>query len=88
MSKMKDLEHEIFEYLDDLRDSGRVNMHTSPEYVMQAFDLSGEEANKAVAKWMDTYTERHGGYTTVSLHDILDKIINGPNRQDHWGDGR
>ncbi len=49
----------MLEYLDDLRESGRVNMFGAGEYVEAAFGLEKAEARKALVYWMQTFGERH-----------------------------
>jgi len=47
------------EYLDDLRDSGVVNMWGAGSFLEDAFGLSRREARDVLLNWMDTYTQRH-----------------------------
>lgn len=56
-----DLE-EMYEFLDDMRDIGLINMHAAPAYLQQAFPMSDIEARDVVRKWMDTYQARNGGH--------------------------
>lgn len=50
---------DMLEYLDELRDSGVVNMFGSRPYVMEEFDLDSKEAQSVVSYWMKTYGQRH-----------------------------
>ena len=49
----------IFEYLDDLRESGVTNMFGAGPYVQDEFGLGRREAGELVGEWMKTFTERH-----------------------------
>lgn len=48
------LKKEIFEYLDELRDSGEVNMFEAAPYVASNFFISKREARQVLAEWMDS----------------------------------
>jgi len=49
----------IFEYLDDLRESGVTNMYGAGSYVQDEFGLSRREAGDLLVEWMTTFEERH-----------------------------
>jgi hypothetical protein len=51
----------MFQYLDDLRESGQVNMFGSGAYLQSAFGLSRYEAKDVVLEWMETFGERKNG---------------------------
>ena len=59
-----DLE-EMYEFLDDLRDLGIVNMFASPAYLQEVFPMSATEATAVVRQWMDTYQTRNGGHFNI-----------------------
>ncbi len=59
-------ETEMFEYLDDLRESGITNMYGAPAYLEREFDLNREESVAVWKKWADTFCERHGIKETPS----------------------
>lgn len=46
---------EVFEYLDDLRESGAVNMFGAAIYVSDHFDLHIGLARGMVSAWMETF---------------------------------
>jgi len=48
-----------FEFLDDLRDSGAVNMFGASVDLREEFGLGKIEARKILGQWMDTYDKRH-----------------------------
>jgi len=43
---------EYFSYLDDLRDSGEVNMFVAGSYLESEFSLSRREARDVLMDWM------------------------------------
>ena len=49
----------MFEYLDDLRESGKTNMFGAGQYLEIAFDLDRREARSVLTEWMATFAERH-----------------------------
>jgi len=53
------MENEYLEYLDQLRDSGVVNMYGSPLYLAEEFELETTFACQVVTYWMKTYSDRH-----------------------------
>ena len=50
---------EIFEYLDDLRESGATNMYGASSYLSEAYGFDTHVAQAFLAKWMDTFGDRH-----------------------------
>lgn len=44
-------------YLEDLRKSGVTNMFGAVPYLMEAFELTKEEARKILSDWMENYNE-------------------------------
>ena len=50
---------EVFEFLDNLRESGKTNMFGAAPFVQQAFDLNKFESRYLVSEWMRTFSERH-----------------------------
>src|SRR3990172_12720857 len=48
------LEQDIFQFLDDLRESGETNMFGARPYVVENFDINAQRAGKYVTKWMKT----------------------------------
>lgn len=49
---------EMFDYLDNLRECGVVNMFGATPYVQEAFDLTKSEARAILKEWMETYGKR------------------------------
>lgn len=62
-TEITEFEQEVFEFLDELRESGVTNMFGARPYVMREFMMSGreeeKEAGRLVTKWMATFGERH-----------------------------
>jgi hypothetical protein len=52
MAKVIERELEIYSYLDELRESGKVNMMGATPYLVQEFSLSEKEAKDALFSWM------------------------------------
>lgn len=50
---------EMLEYLDELRDSGAINMFGAATYVQEAFGLTRSQAREVHIYWMHTFSERH-----------------------------
>lgn len=51
--------NKVFEYLDDLRESGITNMFGALPLVMNAFVMEEREATKLLSEWMTTFSTRH-----------------------------
>ena len=52
-------EEDVFVYLDDVRESGVTNMYGASPYIIKEFAVTRYEANRLLAKWMETFSERH-----------------------------
>ena len=50
---------EYFEYLDWLRDKGKINMLEGEIYVSSKFRITNDYARKILSCWMRTFAERH-----------------------------
>lgn len=50
---------DILVYLDNLRESGVVNMYGAVPYIMDVFDMEKDMAKDALVYWMKTFEERH-----------------------------
>jgi uncharacterized protein YciI len=46
---------EHLEFLDELRESGEINMFGAAPYLSDIFDLSTQEARKVLTYWMQTF---------------------------------
>jgi hypothetical protein len=49
---------EVFDYLDDLRNSGVTNMFGAAPYLMEEFGFEKREASRWLVEWMQTFGER------------------------------
>ena len=48
----------MFVYLDNIRETGKINMFGAAPYLQDAFGLSRYEAKDIVLEWMNTFAER------------------------------
>ena len=55
--KITEQEKEIFDYLNDLRDSGVTNMFGASTYLVDEFYVDKHEARKVLFRWMENYNE-------------------------------
>ena len=46
---------EVFEFLDDLRDSGATNMFGARPYIIEEFGMAVSEAKKYLMAWMRSF---------------------------------
>ena len=49
---------EYFEFLDDLRESGEVNMFGAPRVLQDVFGVGRYEARDIVAEWMKSFGKK------------------------------
>lgn len=49
---------EMFVYLDNIRETGKINMFGAGPHLQDAFGLSRYEAKDIVLEWMNTFAER------------------------------
>ncbi|NBW22776.1 MAG: hypothetical protein EBR82_84005 [Caulobacteraceae bacterium] len=59
MSELDIIKQEVFEFLDDLRDSGETNMYGAAPYIVEEFGVRHAEARVLLSAWMQTFSERH-----------------------------
>ena len=50
-------EKEVFDYLNELRESGITNMYGVTSYIMNRFGLSENEARVILSSWMKNFNE-------------------------------
>ena len=48
-------EREMFEVLDNLRDSGKINMFGSPSVIAEVFGLDKKQSREVVTAWMESF---------------------------------
>ncbi len=60
MPKLIVVKEDVFEFLDDLRESGDTNMYGARPYILKEFpQLEKQEAKDLLMEWMCTFEERH-----------------------------
>jgi hypothetical protein len=57
MVELTSEEKVMFNYLNDLRDSGVTNMFGAGPYLVDSFGLTKRESHQVVKKWMDNFIE-------------------------------
>lgn len=55
-----ELQDKVNVFLDELRESGAINMFGAAPYVAEQFGVDKYEARDLVVNWMETFGERHG----------------------------
>lgn len=58
-------EKDIFEYLNELRDSGVTNMFGATSYIVDEFDIDKRKASTILSKWMSNFNE--DGYDHLTI---------------------
>ncbi len=48
---------ELFEYLDELRESGVTNMFGATPYIVARFGVDNKEGNQLLVEWMETFSD-------------------------------
>lgn len=56
---MEDEKEEVFEYLDELRESGATNMFGAAQYLIAEFSFDRKKAKNLLIEWMETFEARH-----------------------------
>ena len=46
---------EYFEFLDDLRESGAINMYGAAGVLVEVFDITKQEAREILSAWMKQF---------------------------------
>jgi hypothetical protein len=54
-----ELRHTVFEYLDNLRESGATNMFGAGAWIEETFSLPKPVARRLLREWMTTFGDRH-----------------------------
>jgi hypothetical protein len=50
---------DIFAFLDNVRESGSINMFGAAPVLQEVFGLDRHDARDMLLEWMDTFAERH-----------------------------
>lgn len=57
MEKYTDFEIKCFDWLENLRKSGAINMFGARPYLAEAFNLDKRDSARILSKWMENYEE-------------------------------
>lgn len=64
MRATTNLEKEVFNYLNHLRETGVTNMFGAVLYIEKEFELSKSESRKLLTLWMENFDE-DGNYSEI-----------------------
>lgn len=62
--KLQQHEKDVFEYLNDLRESGVTNMFGATPYIMEQFDMERDDAKMYLMAWMKIF-DKDGNYDEI-----------------------
>ena len=66
-------EQEVFEYLNELRESGATNMFGAVRYIVKEFRYSEEESRRILLLWMDNFNDE-GNYSEIEDKNLSNEI--------------
>jgi hypothetical protein len=66
--KTTSLEKSVFQFLNNLRDSGITNMFGASPYVVEAFEIPKREASMLLTLWMKNFNSE-ANYETIKIDD-------------------
>ena len=52
-----EMKEDVFQYLDELRESGETNMFGATYYLIEDFEISKNMARKFLTNWMESYKD-------------------------------
>jgi hypothetical protein len=52
-----EMKADVFEYLEELRESGETNMFGATDYIVETFEISKNMARKFLIDWMESYND-------------------------------
>ena len=52
-----EMKSDVFEYLEDLRESGETNMLGATSYIVETFEISKSMAKKFLLDWIESYKD-------------------------------
>jgi len=67
MTTITSFEKKVFNYLNDLRESGATNMFGAGAYIVERFDIDKRQASEILSKWMDNFN--NDGYEHLKVVD-------------------
>lgn len=47
---------EVYHFLNELRDSGEINMFGATDYIVEMYHCNKDQARKLLSKWMENYS--------------------------------
>ena len=53
------LQEKVNVFLDELRESGAINMFGAAPIIAETFGVTKKEAQQYLKNWMDTFADRH-----------------------------
>ena len=59
MENKPEVEEMYLAFLDNVRDTGKINMMGAGTYLAEHFNLSHKESSRILQYWMNTYNQRH-----------------------------
>lgn len=57
MRKLTEIEAKVFNFLNDLRDSGKVNMFGARPYIIKTFGTGEKKSSEILILWMKNFEE-------------------------------
>lgn len=63
--KSTDQEKEVFDYLNELRESGDTNMFGARPYIISEFSVPSDEAKRLLSLWMSNFN-KEGNYDEIT----------------------
>lgn len=67
MTTITSFEKKVFNYLNDLRESGVINMFGAGAYIVERFDIDKRQASQILSKWMENFN--NDGYDHLTVVD-------------------
>jgi hypothetical protein len=55
IDEYKEIQKDVFRFLDDLRDSGQINMFGATSYIMDYQGCNKKQAQTLLSEWMQQY---------------------------------
>jgi hypothetical protein len=52
-----EIKEDVFEYLEELRESGEINMFGAISYIEETFEISRDMSRKFLVDWMESYND-------------------------------
>tara|TARA_R110000824_G_scaffold65022_1_gene169696 strand:- start:12591 stop:12818 length:228 start_codon:yes stop_codon:yes gene_type:complete len=52
-----EMKEDVFNYLDDLKESGETNMFGATPYIMETFEINKSMSKQFLTDWMESYKD-------------------------------